>query len=98
MYKHPKTMTCAVCGAEFEIRGPLKYPYCPKCRRNACGRDKYHALYDGIPTVRERRGYCSTTGRSRYDGSAQAALARDVIEARKMGLSYGEYRRRLDNE
>ena len=84
----PGPVKCEACGAEFTSAANLKFPYCPKCRKNASYRRWYKEKFVDAPQV-------STPTGKKYDGSSQDALTRDVIEARRLGVSYGEYRRRL---
>lgn len=86
----PGPVKCEACGEEFMAAANLKFLYCPKCRKNASERRRYKEVFGDVPQV-------STTAQKKYNGSSQAALARDVIEARRLGLSYGEYRRRCRN-
>lgn len=93
----PGPVKCEACGEEFMAAANLKFLYCPKCRKNASNRRRYEGIYGDTPGYGKLTGRVSTMAQKTYDGSSQTALARDVIEARRLGLSYGEYRRRCRN-
>ena len=91
---------CSVCGKEFEIVGNRK-KYCSKAccaeasRKKSCkrGKARYRALTAEQKKAEweKRKRAMSKKKKAAREPKYQNEIARIAAEARKLGMSYGEY-------
>ena len=89
---------CSVCGKEFEIVGNRK-KYCSKAccaeasRKKSCerGKARYRALTAEQKKAEWEKRKRSMPKKAVREPKYQNEIARIAAEARKLGMSYGEY-------